>query len=219
MTTLVCPTQRNHASATLQELEHLTNSFGQLKQAQAKFLGCMNDVGEMNPETARACRPSAVAAGSKRDASLTGSCPCARLLTSATNPHPADELALRPRQADGRRQCHHRRRYWLLCLKGEHKRSSQSLLRSIVLTSALTPLDADAQGGARALQVQGGVRQEEPGDPAGDDREEAGELPGGRPAHDAEAAAGPEAGRLRRSHDAPRSLSSRPCEQPKLHPV
>ena len=75
MTTLVCPPQRNHASATLQELEHLTNSFGQLKQAQAKFLGCMNDVGEMNPETARACRPSAVAAGSKRDASLTGSCP------------------------------------------------------------------------------------------------------------------------------------------------
>lgn len=44
-----------HASALAQELEHLTNSFGQLKQAQAKFLGCMNDIGEMTPDTARAC--------------------------------------------------------------------------------------------------------------------------------------------------------------------
>ncbi|KAL7411841.1 Prefoldin [Mrakia frigida] len=32
------------------ELEHLTNSFGQLKQAAAKFKACVNDVSEIDPK-------------------------------------------------------------------------------------------------------------------------------------------------------------------------
>ncbi len=31
----------------MQELDHLTNSFGQLKQAQTKFKSCVNDVNEL----------------------------------------------------------------------------------------------------------------------------------------------------------------------------
>lgn len=32
-----------------QELNHLTNSFAQLKQAQAKFKACIENVGEVKP--------------------------------------------------------------------------------------------------------------------------------------------------------------------------
>ena len=31
------------------ELEHLTNSYGQLKQAQSKFKSCVNDINELTP--------------------------------------------------------------------------------------------------------------------------------------------------------------------------
>ncbi|RSH79057.1 subunit of tubulin prefoldin [Apiotrichum porosum] len=34
-----------------EELDHLTNSFGQLKQAQAKFRSCMSDIDELTPAT------------------------------------------------------------------------------------------------------------------------------------------------------------------------
>ncbi|CAE6454470.1 unnamed protein product [Rhizoctonia solani] len=34
------------------ELTHLTNSFAQLKAAQAKFRGCLENVGEVKPENA-----------------------------------------------------------------------------------------------------------------------------------------------------------------------
>ena len=50
------PTLRSFVRADLrfdgfqQELEHLTNSFGQLKQAQAKFKACVNDVSEIDPK-------------------------------------------------------------------------------------------------------------------------------------------------------------------------
>jgi prefoldin subunit 5 len=33
----------------LQELSHLTNSFAQLKQAQAKFKACVENVAEISP--------------------------------------------------------------------------------------------------------------------------------------------------------------------------
>ena len=34
----------------MQELTHLTNSFAQLKQAQAKFKACVENVREINPQ-------------------------------------------------------------------------------------------------------------------------------------------------------------------------
>ena len=34
-----------------QELEHLTTSYQQLKQAQTKFKSCANDVNELTPES------------------------------------------------------------------------------------------------------------------------------------------------------------------------
>ena len=34
-----------------QELDHLTNSYQQLKQAQAKFKSCVNDVKELGPSS------------------------------------------------------------------------------------------------------------------------------------------------------------------------
>ncbi|EIW67812.1 hypothetical protein TREMEDRAFT_63703 [Tremella mesenterica DSM 1558] len=33
------------------ELDHLTNSYSQLKQAQAKFKACVNDIGELTPKS------------------------------------------------------------------------------------------------------------------------------------------------------------------------
>lgn len=36
---------------TVQELDHLTNSFGQLKQAQGKFRSCVNDIDALTPDT------------------------------------------------------------------------------------------------------------------------------------------------------------------------
>lgn len=42
---------RTRYSPILQELDHLTNSFGQLKQAQAKFRSCMSDIDELTPAT------------------------------------------------------------------------------------------------------------------------------------------------------------------------
>ncbi|KAK4683652.1 prefoldin alpha subunit, partial [Tremellales sp. Uapishka_1] len=33
------------------ELDHLTNSFGQLKQAQTKFKSCIGDINELTPES------------------------------------------------------------------------------------------------------------------------------------------------------------------------
>lgn len=36
---------------TFQELDHLTNSFGQLKQAQGKFRSCVNDIDALTPDT------------------------------------------------------------------------------------------------------------------------------------------------------------------------
>ena len=38
-----------------QELNHLTNSFAQLKQAQAKFKACLENVTEVKPENKGAC--------------------------------------------------------------------------------------------------------------------------------------------------------------------
>jgi len=38
-----------------QELNHLTNSFAQLKQAQAKFKSCIENVGEVNEKNSGAC--------------------------------------------------------------------------------------------------------------------------------------------------------------------
>ncbi|KAJ9096612.1 hypothetical protein QFC20_006374 [Naganishia adeliensis] len=35
-----------------EEVEHLTTSFGQLKQAQAKYRSCVNDIEEIKPTTA-----------------------------------------------------------------------------------------------------------------------------------------------------------------------
>ncbi|KAI5450857.1 subunit of tubulin prefoldin [Naganishia albida] len=35
-----------------EEVEHLTTSFGQLKQAQAKYRSCVNDIEEVKPTTA-----------------------------------------------------------------------------------------------------------------------------------------------------------------------
>lgn len=40
----------------LQELNHLTNSFAQLKQAQAKFKACLENVTEVKPENKGACQ-------------------------------------------------------------------------------------------------------------------------------------------------------------------
>lgn len=36
---------------TVQELDHLTNSFGQLKQAQGRFRSCVNDIDALTPDT------------------------------------------------------------------------------------------------------------------------------------------------------------------------
>lgn len=43
-------------SGRQQEVEHLTTSFGQLKQAQAKYRSCVNDIEEVKPTTAGECR-------------------------------------------------------------------------------------------------------------------------------------------------------------------
>jgi len=39
-----------HWCRATQELNHLTNSFAQLKQAQAKFKSCIENVGEVKPQ-------------------------------------------------------------------------------------------------------------------------------------------------------------------------
>jgi|ERR1700722_3929643 len=49
----VCPIPLLHRCDTdhsFKELNHLTNSFAQLKQAQAKFKTCMENVGEIKPQ-------------------------------------------------------------------------------------------------------------------------------------------------------------------------
>ena len=38
-----------------QELSHLSNSFAQLKQAQAKFRACIENVAEVKPENKSTC--------------------------------------------------------------------------------------------------------------------------------------------------------------------
>lgn len=43
------------ADKCLQELNHLTNSFAQLKQAQAKFKACLENVAEVKPANKGAC--------------------------------------------------------------------------------------------------------------------------------------------------------------------
>lgn len=39
---------QGHVLTNYQELDHLTSSYQQLKSAQAKFKGCLNDIDELN---------------------------------------------------------------------------------------------------------------------------------------------------------------------------
>ncbi|KAF7797001.1 hypothetical protein EIP86_008193 [Pleurotus ostreatoroseus] len=52
------PITLTHAFHLAQELSHLTNSFTQLRQAQAKFRACIENVAEVQPQNKGAPRPA-----------------------------------------------------------------------------------------------------------------------------------------------------------------
>ena len=54
------PITLTHAFHLAQELSHLTNSFTQLRQAQAKFRACIENVAEVQPQNKGAPRPTVV---------------------------------------------------------------------------------------------------------------------------------------------------------------
>ena len=55
------PSSSSHGLNSLfQELSHLTNSFAQLRQAQAKFKACMDNVKQITPENKSTCESLAI---------------------------------------------------------------------------------------------------------------------------------------------------------------
>jgi hypothetical protein len=99
----------------LQELSHLTNSFTQLKQAQAKFKSCVDNVGEIKPQN-----KGMISVYSER-----GQCSTCRSLRE-NNIGSFDQLLVCSRQAIRPRECNRRCGHRVLCQKGVYRDSYTS---------------------------------------------------------------------------------------------
>jgi prefoldin alpha subunit len=126
--------------AALQEVDHLTQAFTTLKQAESKFKSAMKSLNALP--------------GSKGPFRGACSLPKTDALLREGSPDPTDQLALRPRAAGRRRHRQSRRRDGLLRREGERLLSLR-----VPLTHAKTVKEAKTYYNQKLLDLRTNIDQ------------------------------------------------------------